>query len=366
MATRRDPGREPRRPFILGKRTRHDGLSRRQLAKLGDSGPPLAPPINTVAPSITTDGTPTTGETVTCSTGTWSPTGSYTYQWKRNGVAIGGATANARTLVQADEGTSLTCTVTATNADGSASATSAAISPQAAAAGATNVRVFDGSSAVIRASVGGLGAVPNGAYSMVALVKPNGLTAGTFIGLCVANANMLASLSNSSGNLVEYTDDEDSRAAALVSDAEWQLVAVTKAAGASAPRFHRKKLGAGAWTHAARDGGSATIPDKATAVTRVHFGAGVSFGNPALFKACKIAAAAVYGTALSDSALEAIETAATTAALLAAGSGALAAWQFNQAAITDAVNDLVGSANQNAIVGTTVDTGDAPTGWVFS
>lgn len=46
---------------------------------------------------------------------------SFTYQWMRNGVAIGGATANTRVLVQADEGTSLKCRVTALGADGSSS-----------------------------------------------------------------------------------------------------------------------------------------------------------------------------------------------------------------------------------------------------
>jgi hypothetical protein len=84
-------------------------------------------PANTVLPAIT--GTPATGQLLSVSNGTWTnnPT-SYTYQWKRNTVAIGGATNSTYTVVGGDEGNSITCTVTATNSAGSASATSAGLS----------------------------------------------------------------------------------------------------------------------------------------------------------------------------------------------------------------------------------------------
>lgn len=89
-------------------------------------------PVNTVAPAIT--GTAQEGQTVTCSTGTWTgtPTISYTYQWKRNGSNIGSATSSTYVLVTADVSQSITCQVTATNGSGSASATSNTITPTAA------------------------------------------------------------------------------------------------------------------------------------------------------------------------------------------------------------------------------------------
>ena len=98
----------------------------------GSSGTPLdsyeggAAPANTVLPAIT--GTAYFGNTLTASTGTWSgsATITYSYQWKRAGVAISGATASTYVSTASDVGSTITVTVTATNAAGSDSATSAA------------------------------------------------------------------------------------------------------------------------------------------------------------------------------------------------------------------------------------------------
>lgn len=81
------------------------------------------PPVNTVAPAVTGDFE--LGATLTCSTGTWDnvPT-SYAYQWVRDGVDIGGATANTHVCVSADVGEVIHCRVTASNAGGSDSADS--------------------------------------------------------------------------------------------------------------------------------------------------------------------------------------------------------------------------------------------------
>jgi hypothetical protein len=95
-------------------------------------GAALTAPVNSVAPVIS--GTTTQGQVLSVSTGTWSPSPTgYTYQWKRAGSAISGATASTYTLVLADVGAVVTCTVTASNGAGSASATSAATAAIAAA-----------------------------------------------------------------------------------------------------------------------------------------------------------------------------------------------------------------------------------------
>jgi hypothetical protein len=97
-----------------------------------------AAPVNTAAPAIS--GTPTVGQTLTTSDGTWSnsPT-SYAYQWLRcNGggnscATIANATQKTYTLVAADEGHAIVVRVTATNADGSTPAESAATAAVASA-----------------------------------------------------------------------------------------------------------------------------------------------------------------------------------------------------------------------------------------
>ncbi len=90
-------------------------------------------PVNTAPPAIT--GTATTGQTLTCSDGTWaadvlpsflyqSAQGPFTYAWAKDNQPVTGQTA--KTLVASQAG-SYTCTVTATNSAGSANQTSATV-----------------------------------------------------------------------------------------------------------------------------------------------------------------------------------------------------------------------------------------------
>lgn len=97
-------------------------------------GAQQAVPAHTAQPTIS--GTATQGQTLTATAGTWSndPT-SFTYQWVRcpssggapdgsDCAAIGGATTTAYVVASGDVGSRLRVRVTATNADGSASAAS--------------------------------------------------------------------------------------------------------------------------------------------------------------------------------------------------------------------------------------------------
>lgn len=86
------------------------------------------PPTMTVAPVITTDGTPAVGEVISLNNGTFTgdPTITYVKQWYRGGVAIAGATGNDYTLVAADVGKVITGRVQAINPYGTATGFSAA------------------------------------------------------------------------------------------------------------------------------------------------------------------------------------------------------------------------------------------------
>lgn len=82
-------------------------------------------PYVTAVPAIT--GTPTVGQTLTCSTGTWSgdATITYAYQWYANNIAISGANSSTFVLTSSQLGKRVTARVTASNLSGNASATTA-------------------------------------------------------------------------------------------------------------------------------------------------------------------------------------------------------------------------------------------------
>jgi hypothetical protein len=92
-----------------------------------------SPPVNTSAPAIA--GTARWGQTLSASSGAWSPTGTYTYSWMRSTdgssswAAIPGASGPAYTLTTADDGARIQVAVTASNAYGNATATSATVGP---------------------------------------------------------------------------------------------------------------------------------------------------------------------------------------------------------------------------------------------
>ena len=111
------------------------------LTTVGHTGeePTPAAPSNSSLPAIS--GTSQAGETLACTSGGWSgyPTPTYAYQWKIDGANVG---TNQNTYVPqpADEAGVPSCVVTATNSEGSASATSVNYTAVAAASGGS---VFD-------------------------------------------------------------------------------------------------------------------------------------------------------------------------------------------------------------------------------
>jgi hypothetical protein len=88
---------------------------------------PALGPQNASAPEIS--GEPTVGQQLSCSPGTWvgAPAPAFTYQWLLDGTAIPAATASTFTVANADRGLTLYCEVTASNGEGSETATSKGI-----------------------------------------------------------------------------------------------------------------------------------------------------------------------------------------------------------------------------------------------
>lgn len=89
--------------------------------------PALNPPVCSINPNIAPPAQLTLGVFLSCGTGTWRGAApiAYAYAWQRDGSPIALATNSSYALVAADlGGKTLTCIVTATNADGSSAASS--------------------------------------------------------------------------------------------------------------------------------------------------------------------------------------------------------------------------------------------------
>lgn len=114
----------------MARLSRSTPAGRGQASRAADAV--LKLPVNSVAPAIT--GTPTEGQTLTVSNGTWSNTpDAYAYIWKRDGVVIAEEAAATYLLAAADVDAVITASVVATNLGVSAVATSAATAAVAAA-----------------------------------------------------------------------------------------------------------------------------------------------------------------------------------------------------------------------------------------
>lgn len=88
------------------------------------AAPTVQAPVSSAAPTVS--GTARVGGTLTAGPGTWSSPVTHTFRWTRNGRAIAGATGRTYRLTPADAGRRVAVVVTAKNAAGTASATSAA------------------------------------------------------------------------------------------------------------------------------------------------------------------------------------------------------------------------------------------------
>lgn len=92
---------------VTAVKTGYSGVSRTS------AGTERVGQIMTQTPTPTVSGQVSVGKTLTANTGSWIPSGvSFSYQWKRSGTAISGATGNTYTLVAGDLGSTINVTVT--------------------------------------------------------------------------------------------------------------------------------------------------------------------------------------------------------------------------------------------------------------
>jgi hypothetical protein len=147
-------------------------------------------PVNTVAPIIVRRAYPlwdwpdwvpapstlaSVTEELAAGVGYWTgfPAPTFTFQWKRNGVALAGETSAVRGVKFADNGTSLTCDVTGTNGSGNVTLTTPAIAVPSA--GSTGYERVDNNA---RAFLIGWEAPPTGTQRQVTFAFKGRLLAG--------------------------------------------------------------------------------------------------------------------------------------------------------------------------------------------
>jgi hypothetical protein len=227
------------------------------------------------------------------------------------------------------------------------------------------VRVFASSGYVEVASI----PMDAGPITMLALVKRTSATGGFLMSVADSGgtnrdfALEIQDDTTTTGNPQMYVVNTGIPATAVSTAAAdgWLLLAVTKASGSSNPRYHKYSLDTDTWTR--QNAPDPLFDGPVTPGTdTIRFGLHHNGGRPL---ACKLALFALYNVALTDGQLDGIATASTTFSLLNTGaSDPLGLWEFTQASTGTAVVDLVGDADQVAISGTSVATGDDPA-WTF-
>jgi hypothetical protein len=162
------------------------------------TAPILARPAITSPPTVT--GTPSVGQTLNCSPGSWSnsPT-EYAYVWRRDfSEPISGVTGNSYVIAASDVGHDISCGITATNAAGSTSAFADAGTVEASGGGSGSGAGSGGGTSGSGSGAGSPAPSPVPPAPSPGSIKPGGPSAGV-IQAALAGAVSLKSGLLSSG-----------------------------------------------------------------------------------------------------------------------------------------------------------------------
>jgi len=225
------------------------------------------------------------------------------------------------------------------------------------------VREFNGTSDYINLDDGIIGAFNNGGGSTVVMVvRPTTIAAlfsdEALLSLSGSTTTISVLYDSGEGALSWGSDGGDHRVTGMgFSAATWQVIGFSKAGGTAVVRMHRKALGSGVWTHTDSAGSAGT---SATDCDLIRI---ACFRDGSGFKDMRLATAAFFNSALTDTDFVNIESNATTDYLLSLSPQAC--WDFNQDDVATSVTDLTGNgANEIGRSGTTVITGADPA-WTF-
>ena len=212
-----------------------------------------------------------------------------------------------------------------------------------------SVRAFNGAGDFITLAAGSVTPLDAGPITLFGVWKANLTHAGAI--LCARGAINPVFGNNPFSDGSEYFTAGTFVGRPYTFGDGWVITTWTKAGGNSMVRHHRCVLSTDTWAHtdtsAMTDSANGPVAD----ITIGRWAASGDFFNG------RIAAVAVYESVLSDEQIEALRN-GMVAVMDAAPVGA---WRFNQSNVGTAVEDLTGNgADQSAITGTSVVTGDDP------
>lgn len=210
--------------------------------------------------------------------------------------------------------------------------------------------LFDGTDDGITCAVGG-----------TAGYGPGGCGAVFKIGTSAVNRRCLSF--NGTGTTGFYIDEDEVLTmwtgageiqGQTLSEGVWYCLVITKASGSATPRYHLYNYNSTTWSHQDA-GGSMANSSAATAVHIGHEGGANNWiGN--------ILIAASWSTDLgNDAAVEALDLESGLQAWV--DSGPVEGWRLDTMSAIQSFG-TTGTADETSRTGTSLDTGDAPSGWV--
>lgn len=208
-------------------------------------------------------------------------------------------------------------------------------------------RSFASSTEFLTFSPGGLTALTSRVFTVVAVIRLPSANRSIFSLANASNADQMFWIADAT----KLWGQDDFGSGLAVAQNVWGIAAISHNTGTGAWWHSWKPLG-GSWSH----GTSGSVVSTLGAWTQVRVGK-TSINTAGV----DLAAMAVYQGYKTDAEVEALAT--QNMADWMAGSP-LAAWQFNQAAVTDTVTDLTaGGADQLSRTGTAVIA--EPAGWTY-
>lgn len=226
------------------------------------------------------------------------------------------------------------------------------------------VREFNGSTDYLRLSVAGLSACTFGTFAATFKVDDTAAFRGLMVFTNSGGTFVWAPLLVGTGDTMIYSGSGDAPTSAAIPQGVWLTMVVRKATGTATPRFSYYNHDTTTWTHgnATTTSGDGPAPTSGFVQTATESAPSEAFDG-------RIAVTAAWSNnvkwsadATGDGQIETAGLHTSLANWVTAAPDSL--WPWDPTVVAGIV-DLIGTAHQNAISGTTLINGDDPPGFTF-